>query len=97
MDRRLEKHLSANELHEPMQSAYRKCHSTETALLKLQSDIIGELDNGHVVALILLDLPSAFDTIDHNVLPDRLHNVFGMQGKALEWLSSYLTGRYLRR
>ncbi len=53
VDRRLEEHLSAHELHEPVQSAYRKCHSTETSPLKLQSDIIGQLDNGRVVALIL--------------------------------------------
>ncbi len=81
VDRRHEEHLSANELHEQMQSSYRKCHSTETALLKLQSDIIGQLDNRHVVALILLDLSSAFDTIDHNVLLDRLHDVFWDRGE----------------
>ncbi len=64
-----------------MQSAYRKCHSTEIALLKLQSDISRQLGNSSVVALILLDLSSAFDTIDHNLLLDRLHNVFSNQGK----------------
>ncbi len=79
MNRRLDEHLSANELHEPMQFAYRKCHLTETVLLKLQSDIIGQLDNGHAVALAytagpLWTVRSIPSTIMY-VLLDHLHNI----------------------
>ena len=49
-------------------SAYRKFHSTETALLRVHNDISVSLDKGHVTALTLLDLSAAFDTIDHNTL-----------------------------
>ena len=44
----------------------------ETALLKVQNDILIEMDKGKVIALVLLDLRCAFDTVDHNILIDRL-------------------------
>ncbi len=54
------------------QSAYRKNHSTETVLLKVQNDILMHLDNSNTVILVLLDLSAAFDTIDHDILLKRL-------------------------
>ena len=75
------------------QSAYRKFHSTETALLKIHNDILSSMDDGRVTALTLLDLSAAFDTIDHTILLRRLGNWFGVSGKALDWFKSYLTGR----
>ena len=57
---RIEQHLLENNLHDPLQSAYRKQHSTETALIKIQHDIVLALDSGRVAALVLLDLSAAF-------------------------------------
>ena len=54
------------------------------------------MDAGKVTALTLLDLSAAFDTIDHTILPSRLHDWFGDTGKALNWFKSYLTGRCQR-
>ena len=48
------------------QSAYRRCHSTETAMLKVLSDAYVAADAGYVTLLSLLDLSSAFDTVDHH-------------------------------
>ena len=55
-------HLNNNDLMDPYQSAYRAKHSTETALLKVQSDILFEIDTKRIVFIILLDLSAAFDT-----------------------------------
>jgi len=51
-----------------MQSAYRRNHSTETAVLRVLSDILLALDSGDFLALALLDLSASCDTIDHDTL-----------------------------
>ena len=57
---------------EKFQSAYKAHHSTETALLRVFNDILFSIDQGGGEILVLLDLSSAFDTIDQAVL------IFGM-------------------
>ena len=73
----------SNGLHEELQSAYRRSYSTETALLKVQSDIIESLDSGCVTVLVMLDLSAALDTLDHGILLHRFENLFGISGAAL--------------
>ena len=90
----LNEYLKGNNLSEPHQSAYTKLHSTETALMKVQSDIMHVLDTGNIALLILLDLSAAFDTIDHQVLLSRFQSVYGITGVALKWIASYLTNRH---
>ena len=58
-------HMERHILFEPLQSAYRAKHSTESALMKISDDIAKCVDSGEVVILILLDLSAKFDTIDH--------------------------------
>ncbi len=89
----LTEHFMQNELFDKFQSAYRKCHSTETALLRVQNDIIMDIDGKKVVMLVLLDLSAAFDTIDHEILLNRLSSYFGIKGTALKWFESYLSDR----
>ena len=86
-------HLETNGLQEVFQSAYKKYHSTETALLRVYNDIINGIDQGNICFLNLLDLSAAFDTIDHNILLNRLHTSFGISGTALDWFRSYLADR----
>ena len=86
-------YLVSHNLLEPHQSAYRPGFSVETALLKVKSDILHHLDNRRCVLLLLLDLSAAFDTVDHQILLQRLSSSFGISGTVLDWLGSYLTGR----
>ena len=55
----LQAHIKNNHLSNPLQSAYRKHHSTESALLKVNSDIIISIDKSEVTALTLLNLSAA--------------------------------------
>ena len=89
-------HLTSHGLYPPFQSAYRKCHSTETALLKLQKDILINLDSQRFTLLVLLDLSAAFETVDHGVLLNRLSTSFRVKGLALQWFTSYLLNRSQR-
>ena len=93
---RLNEHLINNSLYNPLQSVYRDKHSTETALIEVQNDILSALDAGSSSILLMLDLSAAFDTIDHDILLSRLCNVYGITGNALDWFRSYLTGRIQR-
>ena len=67
-------HLNTNELWPRFQSAYRACHSTETALLRVLKDLLTAGDDGQVSLLTLLDLSAAFDTIDHDILLRQLEH-----------------------
>ena len=61
-------YLSNNNLHVPTQSAYKQHHSVETALTRVQNDVILSLDQREEALLVLLDFTSAFDTIDHDIM-----------------------------
>jgi hypothetical protein len=90
---RLNEHLTQNNLHEINQSAYRKHHSVETALVRVFDDMLNAIDSKKCILLILLDLSSAFDTIDHGILLARMEKMLGVSGAALNWVKSYFTGR----
>ena len=92
---RLNEHLINNSMFDPLQSAYRDKHSTESALVKVQNDILSALDAGSSAILLMLNLSAAFDTLDHDILLSRLCNFYGITGNALDWFRSYLTGRII--
>ena len=89
-------HINSSKASNHYQSAYRKVISTETALTKIHNDILSSMDDGTVKGLTLLDPSAPFDTIDHPIILRRLDDWFGVTGKALDWLKSYLTGRCQR-
>ena len=90
---RLNDHMSLNGLHDMMQSAYKKLHSTESALIYIFDDVLNALDLKRLIMWILQDLSAAFDTVDHTVLLNRLEKRLGIKEKALAWFKSYLSGR----
>lgn len=90
---RLCSHLESFPSLSRFQSAYRKFHSAETALLRVHNDLIMAMEHKQVSALVLLDLSAAFDTIDHNILTNRLKTCFGISESAIALLSSYLSCR----
>ncbi len=89
----LNNYLNSNEYLDNFQSGFRVHHSTEPALIKIINDIRFNSDSGKISVLVLLDLSAAFDTVDHNILLERLENWVGLSGMALKWFRSYLEGR----
>src|SRR5271157_1536242 len=90
---RLLPHVVATGNFNPLQSAYRKQHNRETALLKILDDLYKIVDGRKAAVLIGLDLSTAFDTIDHDTLLSRMQLVFGIEDIALSWITTYLRGR----
>ncbi len=89
----LNNYLNSNGYLDNFQSGFCVHHSTETALIKIINDIRFNSDSGKISVLVLLDLSAAFDTVDHNILLERLENWVGLSGMALKWFRSYLEGR----
>jgi len=89
----LQDHLQLNGLFEKFQSGFHSAHSTETALIRVTNDLLMAADTSSPSLLILLDLTAAFDTVDHNILLQRLQYTIGLSDSALSWFQSYLSGR----
>jgi len=86
---RLHSYFSSNDLLPSCQSAYRKHYSTETAMLRVWSNILMAADQRQVTLLALLDMSAAFDC----VLLRRLQIYFGLSNAPLEWIRSFLSDR----
>ena len=65
-------YLSDNQLLNKYQSGFRSLHSTATALLDATNQWHFNIDSGLVTSVVFLDLVKAFDTIDHNILLEKL-------------------------
>ena len=77
-------------MYDPMQSAYKVVHSTDTALVKIYYDIPSSVYAGKCTVLVSIDLSAAFDTINHNVLMNRLQYLYGITGMHLNGSSRTL-------
>ena len=61
--------------------------------MRVHNDIIRTIDQKKKVILVFLDLSAAFDTIDHDILINRLNDKYGFSGTVLRWCESYKRGR----
>ena len=90
---RLQPHVLESGNYSRFQSAYRSGYSTETALLKIMNDIRTAAGEGRCTALLALDISAAFDAVNYSLLCQRFQHTFGMNGSALDWLRSFVSGR----
>ncbi len=87
----LNKYLNSNGYLDNFQSGFRAHNSTETAFIKIINYIC--LDSDKISVLVLLDLSAVVDTVDHNILLQRLENCVRLSGMLHKWFRSYLDGR----
>ena len=86
-------HLQEKNFYDPFQSAYHTGRSTETTPLRVVDDLLTATDEDKVSVLLLLDLSTAFDSINHQISLSRLETAFGIRSTALQWFQSYLLDR----
>ena len=89
----LQTHLDEAGLMTAFQSAYKKHHSTESALLNIHNNIRLNMAKQSVTTLTFLDLSAVFDSIDHTILLYRLNVYYGISELAIGQFKSYLSGR----
>lgn len=88
----LEEYLVKRNLLYDFQSGFRHGFSTDTCLIYLTDYIRFQMDKGHLVGMILLDLQKAFDTVNHSILLMKL-KATGLSELSVQWFSSYLSDR----
>ena len=84
--------LKENDLLHPLQSGFRKSHSTETALIRLVDQLLFNLDSDNVTGLVFIDNKKAFDLIDHKLLLSKLR-ALGVGESSLPLFRDYFNGR----
>ena len=92
LHRNLMKFLERHNILFMYQFGYRKLHSITIALTEITDKIKKLLDEGNYVIGIYLDLTKAFDTVNHEILLDKLWR-YGIRGHANDFFRSYLTNR----
>ena len=88
----LYEYLTSNNLLTEHQSGFRPFHSTLTALLKNTIYWLSNMDCGKMNLAVFIDLKKAFDTVDHEIVLQKL-SCYGIHGKELLWFKSYLSNR----
>ena len=85
-------YLEQHKILSPYQCCFRKCHSTEFAVLSFSDNIRRNMDQGQLTSAVFIDLRKAFDTVDHAILLAKLSNM-GIVGREHDWFSDFLTNR----
>ena len=85
-------YFSDHSLFSPTQHAYRRNHSTQTALLTVSDYILSAMNRREIVLIVMLDCSKCFDTIDH----ETLLSVLAVYGIDTKWFRSYLSGHFQR-
>ena len=92
MSKSLVKFLEINKILFKYQYGFRKLYSTTLALLEFTDKIIKYFDEGNYCISIFVDLTKAFDTVDHEILLQKLEH-YGIRGHANDFFRTYLTNR----
>ena len=82
-------HCNTNNLLPDFQLAYHQYYSIETSLINITNDILWGMENQEVTTMLLLDLSTAFNTVDHSILLKILNKSFGFCDQALKWFDRY--------
>ena len=94
--KQLTDHCNKYNLLPEYQSAYRKYYSCETSLLKLVNDALWAMENKLIIAVTVMDLSAAFNTVSHELLLTVLKEQFAIKDVALNWYENYLKPRHFK-
>ena len=84
--------LDENNLLDNKQGGFRQNHSTVDTIVKFTENIYKNINKGHITVAAFIDFKKAFDTVNHNILVNKL-DCLGIRGTLLQWLHNYLSDR----
>ena len=88
----LTSYLVSNSIYDKFQSANLPLRGTATALTKIINYIATSIDYNSPIYLILIDLSSAFETVNHDIISSRLNSIV-IHGQVHNWLMSFVPNR----
>ena len=86
-------YLDDNSLLSKYQVGFRPKNSSLTALIQMYDEWYANMDKGNLIGVVFLDIRKAFDSINHNILVNKLEPEFGISNNELKWFKSYPTNR----
>ena len=89
MHKQIMNHLECNSLLDPNQGGFRANHSTRGTISQFTEKLYKHVN---IVVATYIDLKKAFDTVNHNILLEKLRKL-GIQLNNLKWIQNYLTNR----
>ena len=92
MASRLNEFLVSHEIIHSNQFGFRSGYSTSHSLISIVETIRKSLDNNMFGCGVFIDLKKAFDTVNHEILLEKLEH-YGIREEALHWFRSYLSNR----
>ncbi|CAH0549695.1 unnamed protein product [Brassicogethes aeneus] len=90
--KQLQYHCDVNNILVSNQSGFRSNHSCESVVVNICDTFVKLIDKGKIVLAVFLDLRRAFETVDRDILINKL-NKYGLNATVLKWFKSYLTNR----
>ena len=85
-------HFESHGLLDPRQHGFRRDHSTCSAIFELTQYLYNSMDSKLFVSCVFIDYSKAFDTIDHDILYNKL-TYYGLDDGVLAWCKDYLRHR----
>lgn len=89
-------YIKDNDFMTESQSGFREQHSTETALQLVIDDWLRARDRDEGIVAVFLDYRRAFETINRNLLLQKLQKLYRIGGDVYQWLENYLEERHQR-
>lgn len=82
-------HFQENKLLSPLQSGFRPHHSTLTCFTHVTITLLTNIEKGLLTGLMFLDISKGFDTLEHNIMLNKLLFI-GLNHSAIQWFRSYM-------
>ncbi|CAB4016740.1 Hypothetical predicted protein [Paramuricea clavata] len=89
----IENFLNKHALLSKFQSGFRPKHGTLGALIQMCDQWLQDMDEGKINGVVFLDICKVFDSVNHEILLEKLKTQFGIHDIELKWFQSYLRNR----